>query len=115
MDRKQFFKEVFCRTVEVLEKTKIGKALHLEESQSKKQRPPGAHPNDEQFLKLCTGCDACMASCPVNIILVEDLEKRDPIIYPDEGPCIHCPGTPCISACSSGALDRIHGIHLRGL
>lgn len=106
MDRKQFFKEIFYRSVDLLEKNKLGKILELDSPAAPKQRPPGAHPNDDQFLEVCTGCDACMSACPVHIILIDDLEKRDPVIYPKTGPCIHCPGTPCITACSTGALSR---------
>lgn len=106
MDRKQFFKEAFCRSVDLLEKTKLGKMLELDSSSTSRQRPPGAHPDDKQFLKLCTGCDACMAACPVHIVLIDDLQRRDPVIYPETGPCIHCPGTPCVTACPTGALKR---------
>lgn len=109
MDRKEFFKEAFRRTVskgiEVLEKSK---ALNQFSEAPLKERPPGAHPSDQTFLSLCTGCDACMTACPVNVILIEDLEKRDPVIFPEKGPCIHCPGTPCITACPTGALSRNH-------
>jgi len=79
----------------------------------KKQRPPGASSIDSEFRKRCTGCDACMAACPVNIIMIEDLTLRHPVIYPEEAPCIHCEGYPCIQSCPTGALDLINGINLR--
>ena len=114
MDRKQFFKEFICRTVNVIEKSKVGKALNVvPESSTIKERPPGAHPSDEEFLLRCTGCDACMAACPVHAIMIEDLERRDPLLYPKDNPCIQCPGTPCISACPTGALNRQFGIYRR--
>lgn len=69
------------------------------------ERPPGAHPDERKFLEMCTGCDQCMAACPVNIVMIEDLERRDPVIFPDEGPCIRCEGFPCIKACPTGALS----------
>lgn len=69
------------------------------------ERPPGANVDDKQFLKLCTGCDACMVACPHNVVMIEDLERRDPVIYPDEGPCLHCADYPCITACPTGALS----------
>ncbi len=96
-------------TVEAIEGTKAGKAITAVVVDKKKERPPGAHPDENQFLSLCTGCDACMAACPVNVIMIEDLEKRDPLLFPDESPCIHCPGTPCITACPTGALNRKWG------
>lgn len=68
------------------------------------ERPPGAHKNEEVFLRLCTGCDLCMAACPYNIVMIEDLEKRDPVIYPDEAPCVRCADYPCVKACPTGAL-----------
>jgi ferredoxin-type protein NapG len=68
-----------------------------------RQRPPGALP-EPAFKATCTGCDACMAACPHNLIMIEDLERRDPIIYPDENPCLRCNGYPCIQACNVDAL-----------
>lgn len=113
MDRYEFFQHAFRlivgKAVNVIEKTSIGKALESlgdqEKKSIRKQRPPGASPIDREFLELCIGCDACMAACPVNVIMIEDLERRDPFIYPDQAPCIRCPGFPCIASCPSGALD----------
>ena len=105
MDRKQFFKEAYNLAVgagiELIEKTEIGKQL-LKEPQ-KVERPPGA---GKDFLQKCTGCDLCMAACPVNVIMIEDLERRDPVIFPEKDPCIKCPGYPCIRACPVNALSR---------
>jgi ferredoxin len=115
VDRKQFFKDVFCLTIDAFEKTKIGQTLTHTVENSLKHRPPGAQQTENAFLELCTGCDACMSACPVNVILIEDLEKRDPVIYSEEDPCIHCPGTPCISACPTGALDRRFGTYQRSV
>lgn len=122
MDRKEFFYQAFhsllAKGVEVFEKTGAAKKLEAltEEktsSMSLKLRPPGAAANEAEFLAKCTGCDACMKACPVNIIMIEDLERRDPVIFPESGPCIHCPGYPCISSCPAGALDRQNGFKLR--
>lgn len=82
--------------------------------QLKKQRPPGSAP-ETQFKQICTGCDACMIACPINVIMIEDLEKRTPLIYPDKGPCIHCQNYPCISVCPTGALHLTYGTDLRFL
>ncbi len=109
MNRQDFFREAFKL---VLTKG----AAFLEEPDvpaSLKVRPPGAYPSEKTFLKLCTGCDACMAACPVNAILIDDLEKRKPFLDPENKPCIHCPGYPCISACPTGALHKEFGTYLR--
>jgi len=73
-------------------------------SPKRKHRPPGANHDDKLFRKLCTGCDACMIACPVNVIMIENFELRYPVIYPDTDPCVHCEGYPCIQACPTGAL-----------
>lgn len=122
MDRKEFFshalKLVIGKGLQVLESNKVVQKLeNLAEDEKdpipKKQRPPGAFYTEREFLQRCTGCDACMAACPANVIMIEDLDRRDPLIYPDEGPCIQCPGYPCITACTPGALDKTNGIKLR--
>ncbi|MCH1430308.1 MAG: 4Fe-4S dicluster domain-containing protein [Chlamydiales bacterium] len=101
MDRKTFFKDAFSYVV--------GKSLdslsnnvvvdYLEDSAKQKQRPPGANPSEEGFLKACIGCDRCMQACPHNLIMVEDMEKRDPLIYPEEKKCVMCEDFPCIKSC----------------
>lgn len=109
MDRSEFFKYIFQKGFSLLEESAIGKTLdHLaeegdDEKTKNKIRPPGAYPNEEGFLKRCTGCDACMAACPVHVILIDHLERRDPFI--EQGKCIRCPGYPCIAACPTGALS----------
>lgn len=98
MDRKEFFTYswnlLLQKGIQILEKTEIVKKL-----EKPVLRPPGA---SADFLAKCTGCDACMAACPINIILIHDLERRDPFI--EKGTCIHCPGYPCIASCPTGAL-----------
>jgi len=116
MDRKQFFSVAYKRLlkncVDLVSDNKVLKAL--ENLGVQKQRPPGAA-SEKEFQNLCTGCDACMIACPVNVIMIDDLQRRLPLIYPEEAPCIHCDGYPCIKACPTGALDLSNGTHLRNL
>jgi ferredoxin len=114
MDRKDFFSNAL--------KYSLGKSLSfltsnpilkfLEDLAEPKQRPPGALP-EQDFLNTCTGCDACMEACPPNVIMIEDLEKRHPLIYPEQAPCLHCDGYPCISVCPTGALNNTSPKNLR--
>ena len=110
MDRKEFFSEAFRKILgrgfELLGDVPVVKALEkMGEDTPRKQRPPGARSLDKEFRQLCTGCDACMIACPVNVIMIEDLERRLPVIYPDKDPCIRCDGYPCIQSCPTGALS----------
>jgi ferredoxin-type protein NapG len=108
MDRKKFFKDAFSYVVGkgISSVTDNSIVTYLEDCSKVKQRPPGANPSEVEFLRACTGCDACMQACPHDLILVENLEKRDPIIYPEEKPCVKCSDFPCIDACpSSRALS----------
>lgn len=106
MDRAAFFSEAWKQLkkkgAEALEKSTL--ATKLERLADKKERPPGAPAADDLFRSLCTGCDRCMAACPVDVIMIEDLDNRYPLIYPEKDPCIHCPDTPCITSCPTGAL-----------
>lgn len=115
MDRKGFFKELVCLAVDAVEKSPAGSVFTKAVEHPLKVRPPGAHPDENEFLNRCTGCDACMAACPVHAIVIDQLEKRDPFLYPKENPCIQCPGTPCVTACPTGALQRQFGTHQRPL
>ena len=110
MKRLDFLSKAFTLCVgkglEALENNKVVSALEsLAEKKSSdnktKERPPGAVAS---FTQHCTGCDACMVACPVNVIMIENLTTRHPLIYPEEAPCIHCEGYPCLTACNTGAL-----------
>lgn len=108
-DRRSFFSEALLALgrfgFDCIEETSLGKGIdQLIEQGRKKERPPGAV-EETLFRSLCTGCDRCMAACPVNIIFIDDLEKRLPIIYSEETPCIQCSDTPCIRSCPTGALS----------
>lgn len=122
MDRKDFFSQALRLLVgkglELCEGNPVIAALEkLAEdpvpSKKRKQRLPGASPTENEFQQKCTGCDACMIACPVNVVMIEDLDKRLPLIYPDEAPCVHCSGYPCIQACPTGALSEQNGTNLR--
>jgi ferredoxin-type protein NapG len=123
MNRKDFFKEAYQRLIQkglnLFHSNPIIDALESCSGKpittKKKQRPPGASPTDSRFQKSCTGCDACMIACPVNVIMIEDLEKRLPLIFLEEAPCIQCADTPCITACPTQALNLTNGIELRFL
>lgn len=93
MNRLDFFKCLFGKGLELFEPLGEGE-----------ERPPGALRDEAEFKSRCTGCDACMKACPVNVIMVDDLVKRYPVIYPKTAPCVHCEGYPCIAACPTGAL-----------
>ena len=105
MDRGEFFQKAF--------KLAVGKSIewisdnpilnHLEELSVEKQRPPGAAP-EVQFQELCTGCDQCMIACPINIIMIEDQEKRLPLIYPRKSPVSIAMDIPAYSLARSAAL-----------
>lgn len=114
MDRKQFFSDAFKlavgKTLELASENVIVK--HCESQAQVKQRPPGAGAEPD-FLRACTGCDACMSACPYNVIYIEDLEKRDPVIYPETSPCQECSDYPCIAACPTQALSLKHSLKLR--
>ncbi len=110
MDRKGFFEHIaklaIGKGIDILEATPLGKVINnLADEPRKKERPPGAIQDDDLFLKRCIGCDACMKACPVNVIMIEDLQRRDPVIYPEKDPCVRCPGFPCIHSCPTGALS----------
>lgn len=104
MNRQEFFKEALRLVLSKGEPSK----------DQKKWRPPGAHPSENRFQQLCTGCDACMIACPINVILIDNLEKRDPFL-PNKSLCIQCPGHPCTDACPTGALKAEYGFFLRSL
>ena len=100
MNRRDFFKELLLSGFDLIKDHPLVETL--EKMGERRERPPGAI---ARFEETCTGCDACMIACPVNVIMIEDLEKRLPVIYPEKDPCVRCEGFPCIAACQTGALN----------
>ncbi len=105
MNRRDFFKELFHLGFDWMKTHPLLDSL--EKLADKRERPPGALADDARFQQTCTGCDACMIACPVNVIMVDDLQKRYPVIYPEKAPCIRCEDYPCIAACPTGALSKV--------
>jgi ferredoxin len=121
MDRKSFFQQLYLEVKKscynLIENHQllnvfIGSDKKLEVNKVSKQRPPGAAKDDKEFIKRCIGCDACMVACPINIIMIEDLNLRYPLIYPELNPCTHCEDYPCIRSCPTDALNLNNGTQL---
>ena len=110
MDRGEFFGKAFTllmgKAAAIVEDAGVGDLCDrlAPEPKPPAHRPPGASSDDQQFRQNCTGCDACMIACPVDVIMVEDLTLRHPLIYPHSDPCIRCEDTPCIASCPTAAL-----------
>lgn len=71
-------------------------------------RPPGAIP-EEDFLRTCTRCGACVAACHQDSIINADgkagLSVHTPYLDPNtHKPCYLCTHPPCIEECPTGAL-----------
>jgi ferredoxin-type protein NapG len=71
-------------------------------------RPPGARPNETDFLSVCQRCAHCAEACPHGVIdllgPVAGTAEGTPALHPDRNPCHWCPDFPCVQACPSGAL-----------
>jgi MauM/NapG family ferredoxin protein len=80
-------------------------------------RPPGAL-SEELFLDRCSGCAQCVSACPVQAIQLiqsDDPRKNDtPYVNPRSKACVVCDDLACMSACPTGALQRVprHLIHM---
>lgn len=83
-------------------------------SKSKKIRkniklPPGALPG-EKFEKKCNSCGDCISACPYNVIFpvfIDEKKRTFPFLDTNLTACQLCVDTPCISACSTGALKQL--------
>ena len=73
-------------------------------------RPPGAIPDETDFLETCERCHACAAACPHDAIQqygpVHGRREGTPFIDPTTAPCHWCEDMPCIEACPSEALNH---------
>ncbi len=84
---------------------------HPEEKEGKPRRyirPPGAMPDEVQFLSTCVRCNKCIEACPHDVIrsltAVAGIAEGTPYLLPEKDPCRWCADMPCIQACESGAL-----------
>jgi len=71
-------------------------------------RPPGAIPEND-FIKACTKCGACVTACPYDTLKLAEPGDEKPVGTPFFEPrkiaCEMCPDIPCVPVCPSGALD----------
>lgn len=73
-------------------------------------RPPGSLP-EEDFIRLCTGCGACVAVCPTNALQGAGLASGvrgifSPVLAPAVGFCEkEC--NACTRACPTGAIRYV--------
>lgn len=83
-------------------------------------RPPGAL-NEQEYLASCIKCGQCVQVCPVEAILLADVEDGMGVgaAYMDartQGCDFSCDGLQCILACPTGALthetDYPHQVHI---
>jgi len=73
-----------------------------------KLRPPAAIP-EEDFIKACIKCGACVTACPYDTLKLavpgDNKPVGTPYFEPRKIPCEMCPDIPCVPACPSGALN----------
>lgn len=78
-------------------------------------RPPRALA-EEEFLKACTRCEACIDACPHDAIRLAGPRLRQaagtPVIDAATEPCWMCEDTPCVTACEPGALLSSLGLSM---
>lgn len=80
-------------------------------------RPPGAAPG-EAFADLCSRCGDCVRACPAQCIELEAAPDAStpgagglggglPYIVARQSPCVVCDDLACMTACPTGALQRV--------
>jgi len=71
-------------------------------------RPPAALREDD-FLRACIKCGACVQACPYDTLKLaqpqEEIPVGTPYFDPRLVPCYMCVDVPCVPACPTHALD----------
>ncbi len=71
-------------------------------------RPPAALKEDD-FLKACIKCGACVQACPYETLRLaqpqEEIPVGTPFFNPRLVPCHMCVDVPCVPVCPTNALD----------
>ncbi len=73
-------------------------------------RPPGALPDETEFLAACKRCNACVDACPYDGVIdtfspSHGKLEGSPFLTPEVSPCRWCFDFPCVNACPSEALQ----------
>jgi len=65
--------------------------------------------NRRQFLQRCAGNGSCAQACPHGAITLTSIDQdfKLPFIDPEIAPCHLCQPSPCVQACTTGALSQI--------
>ncbi len=73
-------------------------------------RPPGALPDEADFLAACTRCGLCVRDCPYDTLKLSGMggpaQVGTPYFTARDIPCEMCEDIPCVVACPTGALDH---------
>ncbi len=80
-------------------------------------RPPGASPNENEFLAKCTRCGQCVEACPFDTLRLADLSRGTsagtPYFIAAQIPCSLCAGYDqplCIKVCPTDALAPVENL-----
>jgi ferredoxin-type protein NapG len=106
MDRRNFFKNVFARTVDA----GVGALDHRAQAKAKHWfRPPFAK-DELEFLLACTRCNQCVEACPHQVIFNLPIRAGaevagTPALDLTNKGCHLCSDWACVSACVSACKD----------